>query len=337
MSLPDDRLPDGVAPLRVGFAGVGHWHAHFFYAELALHPGVELVGAADSDPVVASREAERLRCQPFSSTAELLDRAAPDVVFAFGTHLEMGDVASALIDAGVPFAIEKPSGISAVVVADLADRAERAGLYADLPLVYRMSPWVQHARAAAKTHDGPHIEHAHFRLMSGPPDRYASAGAEWNLDPEQSGGGCTVNLGVHLIDLFCYLVDEPVEVRSATTSTSSYGLAVEDYSLLVLQSASGSIATIETGYTFPKYGELDFSCAVRTATHWYSVSPSETRTISIATNDTIHVVGPTTNVAFYGRFARDVVDRVRTGASPLADLRAMSHTLALVETAYAVA
>lgn len=327
--------------LRVAFTGVAHWHAHNMYEALAAESDIDLVGVSDRDPAVADSVAARLRCPAFYSHAELLEVAKPDLVYAHEIHSDMAELAGLLIAARVPFVIEKPVGLDTATVERLARAADDAGVYCDLPFVYRMSPWIDHARRRAETlKGGPKVHHAHFKLIAGPPTRYIASGVDWMLDPARAGGGCTINLGVHFLDLFQMLVDEPVTVRTAALSYHSFKLPVEDYSTITLESESGALATIETGYTQPISGQhrlLDFGCTMRTPTDYYQVGSFDTRITDVASSVTTYAGGPTVNRTYYPQYARDVVKRVRSGARPMASLWDMVRTMQLLEAAYGMA
>jgi predicted dehydrogenase len=334
------RQPGDSRPLRVAFTGVAHWHAHNMYDHLVMETGVEIVGVSDTDRAIADRVARQLRCPVYYGAADLLARAEPELAFAHEVHADMPALASALIEAGVPFAMEKPVGLDSRTVEDLARRADAAGLYCDIPFVYRMSPWVEHALARAGEAARPRLNHAHFRLISGPPTRYVANGVDWMLDPKRAGGGCTVNLSVHFLDLFAFLAKEEVRVRDAAISYASYHLPVEDFSLITLESASGALASIETGYTQPQYGRarlVDFGCTMRTPTDYYQVGAFETMITDAKSFTTSYLGGSTINRTFYPQYARDVVARVVKGEPPLASLWDMVAAMRLIEAAYAKA
>jgi predicted dehydrogenase len=68
------------------------------------------------------------------------------------------------------------------------------------------------------------------------------------LDPARSGGGTTLNLSVHYIDLFRYFLGEEIPQAAGLVSNLVFGEAVEDHSVLLLRSESGAVGVVETGY-----------------------------------------------------------------------------------------
>jgi len=71
----------------------------------------------------------------------------------------------------------------------------------------------------------------------------------WNADAKISGGGVVMDLGLQLIDLALWLLNKPkvINVRSNFYSNSK-SLKVEDSALIVLQTESNVLITIETSW-----------------------------------------------------------------------------------------
>jgi predicted dehydrogenase len=248
--------------MRIAFLGVSHWHARLYCRPAARLAGTRIVGVSDPDPSVAEQVGRELGARSFVEEHELLDSTRPEFAFAFGRHCDMPRAAAALIDAGVPFVIEKPAGLNAAHVQQLRDRARSRGVHAGTGFNFRASDWFKRVRQL--TADDP-ASLASFRFISGPPMRYHELGCAWMLDPALSGGGSTINLAGHLVDLFrLFTASEPTEV-SALMSNATWQQPVEDHSLVALRSdrAAGSV---ETGYAFPgELGRFDLRFSLRTS------------------------------------------------------------------------
>ena len=87
-----------------------------------------------------------------------------------------------------------------------------------------------------------------FKYITGSPERYRKWGCKWMLEREKSGGGCTINLAVHYIDLFQYLTKEGIKEVRGFLSNKMFREEIEDYSLLLLKSDKGTLGEIESGY-----------------------------------------------------------------------------------------
>src|SRR5258706_1409355 len=125
--------------MRVAFIGVSHWHIPLYLDPALALADVEIVGVSDPSQVAADAVAARAGCPAFTDERALLDRTRPEFVFVLGRHCDMAASARELIARGIPFAIEKPCGMGSAEVADLARRAEPAGVFVAVPVVFRDS------------------------------------------------------------------------------------------------------------------------------------------------------------------------------------------------------
>ena len=318
--------------MRLAVIGVSHWH-QTLYIEPALEvDGAQLVAVSDPDLAVARTWAERLGCAAYADFRELCDRLRPDFVFALGRHCDMADEARYLIDAGIPFALEKPCGIDSAELRDLVERAAAKGAFAAVPLVFRNGELL---RALQELEPGDGFQHLAFRFIAGFPARYLQAGCAWMLDPQTAGGGCTINLAVHFFDL-CRILMGDARVAAAVMSNAAWGHPVEDYSAVVLTTRQG-LCTVETGYLFPApTSTFDLHYAIRSRRHYCVVH--DARTLEVFDDDgrsSVRQVS-STNVPHYRDFVHDVLARVRAGDAPLAGLAEMLSVMELVEQAYAI-
>src|SRR5208337_963729 len=231
--------------MRVALLGASHWHVPL-YLDALERSGVRVVAVSDREAVHGAAIAQRFGCPCLRTDEELLQRYDLDFAFAFGRHVDLPRTGEMLVARRIPFAIEKPCGVNADDVARLRAQAEAAGLYVAVPFIQRMGDLLRRIReteAALPTR----LHHASFRFIGGPLSRYRN-GSAWMLDLSQYGGGCTINLGVHFIDLFRLLTGQEIIGVRALMSNRSQGAEVEDYSALLLTAADATVGLVETGY-----------------------------------------------------------------------------------------
>jgi predicted dehydrogenase len=323
------------APLRLALLGVSHWHLELYLEPLTQEDSVKIVGVSDPNPQVARHLGIRLGCDWSPDFRDLCDKVKPDFVFAFGRHCDMADEGRFLIERGIPFVMEKPCGLNSSEVSDLNDLAVKRGAFAAVPFVWRQSELLKMVEANAP---GETFSLLSFRLIAGPPSRYPADGCEWMLDPAQSGGGCTINLAVHFIDLFRFLhgTQSRVDLLAAVMANDAFGLPIEDYSVLVL-AVPGGRCLIETGYLYPARAALfDMRFSMSGETHYIVASDAETIELSDRTGGYRIVQAKTTNVPHYPGFVTDVLARWRGGQAPQADLGDMLAVMDVVDRAYAL-
>lgn len=258
--------------MKIALLEVSHWHFPL-YIDALLKGGVEIVAVSDRDQAIREGEAARFGCVAHADWRAALATTTPDAVFAFGRHAEMPEIARALIDRRIPFALEKPAGLGGADVAALREAAETAGVPVAVPLVQRVGP-LQAILDHLIKGEGARFTMTAWRFNAGPPSRYPSSGNGWMLDPEISGGGCLMNLGAHFVDLALGLLPSPPDKVFAHIDNSLHGAAVEDTALLTMTSATGGQALIETGYNFPDGpGKREYSFSLASEAHYVQSRP----------------------------------------------------------------
>jgi predicted dehydrogenase len=317
--------------MRLAFIGASHWHLPLYLEPALQVPGATIAGVADPNAKVVDTLKEKLGCVGDTDFRELCRRVKPDFVIALGRHCDMADQARFLIAENIPFALEKPCGLNAREVADIAQAAQKAGAFAAVPLVFRNGDFFTLLR------DQPSVQYMTFRFIAGFPQRYRAAGNDWMLDPALSGGGCTINLSPHFLDLALAMMGPDVTVHQAVMSNAAWGEKIEDYSCVTLARGADR-CVIETGYLFPApTSTFDMHYAIRTPQRYIVAHDPET--IEIVENDGTRAVRRmlTTNVPHYRTFVFDAVERVRARQPPLVSLSDYVPVARLVDAAYAKA
>lgn len=324
--------------LRVAVIGAGHWHAPR-YIDVLLGAGAQIAGVSDVDPRAAHRVAEAVGCSAYPAHTDLLTDSRSDVVFALPRHEEAADVALTLLDSGLPFAIEKPLGVSAGQVDSVATRARSTGVYAAVALVNRYRPiWSVLHRYLADP--GTAARHAHFRIINGPASRYVDAGCDWMLDPVLAGGGALRNLGIHAADAALTLGGgdpKAFKIVGASLGFSQPDARVEDYAMVLLSGPGGLSVTIEVGYTFPTpgagmTGSGDSEWRV-SADGLYLVERDDL--LTVVDSDKRHQ--QRSEFDGYQSFVLDVLQQFRSERDPIATIEDCRRAMVLVDAMYRAA
>ena len=318
--------------MKIAFIGASHWHLPLYLEPMLDVPGVTIAGISDPNPHVVAALSAKLQCVGDTDFRELCRRVKPDFVIALGRHIDMPGQARFLIAEKIPFALEKPCGLNEGEVAAIAQAAEEAGAFAAVPLVFRNGDFFALLREEAHN-----IQYMSYRFIAGFAQRYRDAGCDWMLDPALSGGGCTINLAPHFLDLALALMGPEVEVAQAIMSNAAWHERIEDYSAVTLARGPDR-CVIETGYLFPApTSTFDLHYAIRSPARY--IVAHDPDTIEIVETDgrrsTRKMV--TTNVPHYRTFVFDAVARVRAGKPPLASLADMVPVMRLTDAAYAKA
>jgi predicted dehydrogenase len=209
---------------RIGFAGLG-WIGRN-RLEAIEKSGVARV-AAVADPAVPD-------CLP--SFEELLELDLDGIAIATPSALH-AEQAIAALERGLAVFCQKPLGRSAAETRAVVEAARRADRLLAVDLSYRHT-------AAARAFREEVSSGRVGRVLAG---RFAFHNAygpdkEWFYDLELAGGGCLVDLGVHLVDLALWTLDFPAwRVRSAHLVPPAGG-EVEELALAELELGSAVIA-----------------------------------------------------------------------------------------------
>jgi len=322
--------------MRVALLEASHWHVPL-YLDALQAPGIEVVAISDAEHVQGEAIARRFGCRLYSSSHDLLAREKVDFAFTFGRHSEMPALAEALIGRNIPFALEKPCGITMAQVTRLRKLTEEANLYCAIPFIFRMSDLL----SALREVEGRIPSNFHYmaiRFIVGPPSRYEAAGAGWALDPQFSGGGSTINVATHFIDLFRLLTGKDITRVSAVMNSRTHGGSVEDYSVLTMQTDDGVIGLVETGYSFPSTPDeqREFSFTFASDLMYAKSAPDrieirERNNLAIGTRSLRLRLD--TDV-YYPLFVKQVLAECRTGAKPIASLRDAEAMMQVMDAGY---
>jgi predicted dehydrogenase len=229
-----------VAP-RLGFLGTGWIGRHRLRAIAASGIGT-VVGVSDVSEDAAREASDGLTPGPHVATSldELLDLGLDGIVIATPSALH-ADQAIASLERGVAVFCQKPLARTAAETRRVVDAARAADRLLCVDLSYRFTAGMTAIRELVRQHELGEIFAADlvFHNAYGP-DK------PWFRDMALSGGGCVIDLGIHLVDLALWILDFPA-LRSATSRLYAGGHAmhgagreVEDYAIARLDLETGA-------------------------------------------------------------------------------------------------
>ena len=186
------------SPLRAGLIGagfIGGVHAHAIRAS-----GAELALVSDSSPERAVDAASRLGARASAESAEaLIASDLVDVVHICTPNSLHAALAEKAIAAGKAVVCEKPLATSVSDADRLVLAAERAGVVAAVPFVYRYYPTVREVRSLISDGDAGRLWLLHGSYLQ---DWLAGNETNWRVDAAQGGGSRAFgDIGVHWCDL----------------------------------------------------------------------------------------------------------------------------------------
>jgi predicted dehydrogenase len=192
-----------VARPRLGFLGVG-WIGRQRMAAVLATGAVEAVAIADPSPAMAE-EAARLApdARLVATLDDLLNAGVDGVVIATPSALHAKQAMRAL-ERGAAVFCQKPLGRTATEVRAVVDAARVADRLLGVDLSYRFIEGMQRIRELVRGGElGPVFAADLVFHNAYGPDK------AWFYDPMLAGGGCVMDLGVHLVDLALWTLDFP--------------------------------------------------------------------------------------------------------------------------------
>ncbi|MDT9600383.1 Gfo/Idh/MocA family protein [Sphingosinicella rhizophila] len=234
---------------RLGFLGVG-WIGRSRMEAILATDTADVVAISDPDADMAAAAKAILPSAALVPSLEAMLALAPDgVVIATPSALHASQCIQAL-QSGASVFCQKPLGRNAAEVEQVVAIAKMNDRLLGVDLSYRCTAAVQAIREhiRAGTLGEVYAANLVFHNAYGPDKA-------WFRNPALSGGGCMIDLGVHLVDLALWLFDFPaIEQVSSHLFSGGRTLArgeVEDYAVASLDLANGANVQIACSWHLP--------------------------------------------------------------------------------------
>jgi predicted dehydrogenase len=205
----------------------------------------EVAAIADPAPQVLAGVSEIVpRAKLLSSLEELLESDVDGVVIATPSALHMEQATRAL-ERGKAVFCQKPLGRNAGETIAIIEAARRANRLLAVDLSYRFTTGMQKIRELIQAGELGRIYAVNlvFHNAYGPDKA-------WFYDPRLSGGGCVIDLGIHLVDLALWALGWP-RVERVTSLLFAGGEplrdregVVEDYAAAQLNLEDGAVVQL---------------------------------------------------------------------------------------------
>lgn len=264
-------------PLRLAVAGLAHGHARGFLNALVKRSDVELVGVSELQPEVLASYGERYSVpadRRFREVAEMIGRAKPDAVAAFGSTFDHPEVVEACAASKLPMMMEKPLAVSR----EHAERIRKAAAESGIAVVVNYeTTWyrshghlwtvVKEQRAAGDIRKMVAMDgHRGPREIGVGPEFFS-----WLTDPVKNGAGALFDFGCYGANLMTWLMDnqrpQAVTARALTAKPHIY-TKVDDEATIVLDYPKAQ-GIVQASWNWPfnrkdfeVYGESGYAHAI---------------------------------------------------------------------------
>lgn len=259
----------GVGVISLGWMGRLHARAYRSVGERFPELGIEPRLVAAADPL---EEAQRAATEDLgfesahASYRELLADPRVEVVSICAPNFLHAEIALAAVEAGKPFWIEKPMGVSAEQARAVARAAQAAGLVTAVGFNYRHTPAIEYMRELARTGALGRLTNVRVWLIA---DYNSSplSPLTWRASRDKAGAGVVPDLMSHGADLAQYVVGRIASVTAmtdtfiterpvpTTTGVGHSGFEIgeetgpvenEDYVAMLVRFDNGVLGTLES-------------------------------------------------------------------------------------------
>ncbi len=252
----------------IGTGAIGLDHLNSF-----LHCRRATVAAiAEKSPARAKEAADRFKIpRSYADYRELLEQPDIDAVTIALPNYLHAPVAIEALKARKHVLLEKPMAMNAPEAARIIDTAKKMRRTLMVGHNFRFDRQTQMAKQFVQRGDLGEIYHARaFWLRRSGIPRTGS----WFTQKKLAGGGCTVDLGVHMLDVCLHLLDDFEVTRVSAQTFAKFGprglgefewgrseidpkkpFDVEDYSIALIRFKSGKTLTLETSWAANQPGD----------------------------------------------------------------------------------
>jgi predicted dehydrogenase len=240
--LGPERLP------RLGFLGVG-WIGRNRMVSIMESGQAEISAIADAEEKAASEAASLAPGAAVAADLSELLKLDLDGIVIATPSAEHAEQASRVLDRGICVFCQKPLSRSAVETQGLVEKSRAVNRALGVDFSYRALEGAERIRRSIMGEEVGEIYAADlvFHNAYGP-DK------PWYYDPIRSGGGCVMDLGIHLVDLALWTLGYP-EVASVTSRLFSGGRRwcpdhgkVEDFAGARMDLKSGAIVNLSCSW-----------------------------------------------------------------------------------------
>ena len=240
----------------IGFGRMGITH----YSIINTHPAVEMTAIADTSNMMLNMIKKYLPgVKMYEDYNNLLKSGLVDAVIVCTPSSMHYDVCKLACEQGVNVFCEKPFTTDPKLATDLADMFEKKGLVNQVGYVYRFDSVFKKVKDLLEQGIIGRMVHINAQFLSATISKQQPEKG-WRSKRE-NGGGCTYEMGSHVIDLMEFFFGKPQKILGSMTN-KVYSEAVEDITDVEMVYDGGVTANIHVNwsdYTYRKpMLKLDF-------------------------------------------------------------------------------
>lgn len=238
--------------VRIGIIGMGRMGLTH-YSIVNTHPAVKMTALADNSGMMLNILKKYLpSVRMFDDYKDLLKSGLVDAVIVCTPSSMHYEVCKMAGEYGINVFCEKPFTTSPKQAAELAELFDSKRLVNQVGYVYRFDPVFNKIKELLDTQIIGRVTHTNAQFLSSTISKLQPEKG-WRSKRE-NGGGCTYEMGSHVIDLMEYFFGTPCNVFGSMTG-KVYSEIVEDITDVQMLYADGILVNIHVNwsdYTYRK-------------------------------------------------------------------------------------
>ena len=231
--------------LRVGI--VGGSFAGTLHAEGWNKTGrAQVVAVASPSQSTQKNFQSQFDCKTYSSAQEMIEKEELDVISLTLPNTYHHELSLLAMSKGIHVVCEKPLAMNLEQGAEMVSAAKKSGVHLFYAEQLVFAPRYQKIKELIAQNTFGQLVHISHR------ERHGGPHAKWFRDPAMSGGGVTMDMGIHGIGLIQWLL-KPAKITHvyARILTIDKSSQVDDHCLMTLEFDNGVLATVDASWVSP--------------------------------------------------------------------------------------
>lgn len=191
-----------------------------------------------------------------SDWKNLVSRPDIDVVFVNTPNYLHAEMAIGAADKKKHILVEKPITISVKSADNMIKAASKNKVFLMVEQTQRFDPVHQAAKKVLDSGILGKIHNIRGRIGHAGPEYWSEGKGQWFYDKIKSGGGCMVDIGVHIADLVRWFKSKKVTEVFARIQTLEKKIRVDDNATVFLKFEDGTKGEFECSWTTRPYEVL---------------------------------------------------------------------------------
>lgn len=244
-------------PLKIGVIGLTHTHVHWILGRPA-DDKIAIVGIVESNMDLAKRYTQQHGLSMdivYASMDELIQKARPDAVTAFGTIYEHLEIVEKFAPLGIHVMVEKPLAVSLDHARKMEALAKKHKIHLLTNYETTWYPTLHEASQLLKNDSIGSLSQLIIRDGHRGPLKIGvnKEFLEWLTDPIKNGGGAITDFGCYGANIATWMMngEKPISVVAVTQQLQKENNPKVDDESTIILTYKNAKATIQASWNWP--------------------------------------------------------------------------------------